>query len=133
MAVYGVSGSATYSETLTGIEQMLEVLPDNLGNQITARNVRDVVFTLYDDIQNVSSSVGSGSASGVYYINNNITGEDFGGLPGGSTFPTPTDLQTLLDKLLLYQKQKVIPFIGNINDGKLKILLNINNEDIPNL
>ena len=94
MAVYGVSGSATYSETLTGIEQMLEVLPDNLSNQITARNVRDVVFTLYEDLQNVSTSVsGSGSASGTYYSNPNTTGQDLGGIAGGSYFTGSITLQ----------------------------------------
>ena len=50
MSTYGLSGSATYSQTLTGLDEMMSVIPDNLSNQITARNVRDIVLTLYEDI-----------------------------------------------------------------------------------
>lgn len=47
MSAIGTPGSPTYSETLSGLGGMLDVLVDNSSNQITARNVRDVVYTLY--------------------------------------------------------------------------------------
>lgn len=98
MATYGVSGSATYSVSLTGLDQMMSVIPDNLANQISARNARDIILTLYTDISGISSSTNA-SASSVFYNNQNITGGDLGGIPGGSTFSN-VDLQTLLDNLL---------------------------------
>lgn len=51
MTELGVFGSATYATTLPSIDEMMNVLPDNTGNLISARDVRDVVLTLYDDIQ----------------------------------------------------------------------------------
>jgi len=99
MATYGVSGSSTYSVSLSGLDQMMSVIPDNLANQISARNVRDIVLTLYTDITGVSSSINNASASVIYYDNPDITGGDFGGIPGGSSFSN-VDLQTLFDNLL---------------------------------
>lgn len=99
MATYGVSGSSTYSVSLSGLDQMMAVIPDNLANQISARNVRDIVLTLYTDITGVSSSINNASASVIFYDNPNIMGGDFGGLTGGSSFNN-VDLQTLFDQLL---------------------------------
>lgn len=48
---YGTPGTATYSHDLGGLDQMMSVLPDNTINQITARNVRDSAFTMYNLIQ----------------------------------------------------------------------------------
>lgn len=103
MASIGATGSPTYSETLSGIDQMMTVLPDNTANQITARNVRDVAFTLYEEIMGLSSSVDSLtlglSASLIYYDNGNQSTVSVGGLTAGSTFPNIT-LQTLIDRML---------------------------------
>lgn len=99
MATYGVSGSSTYSVSLSGLDQMMSAIPDNLSNQISARNVRDIVLTLYTDIANSTASIGNASASDILYSNSNIMGGDFGGLTGGSTFSNIT-IQSLLDNLL---------------------------------
>jgi hypothetical protein len=45
---YGASGSATYAVMMNGIDPMMAVLPDNDYNQISARNLRDVVYTLWE-------------------------------------------------------------------------------------
>jgi len=85
MSSLGLSGSATYSQTLSGIEQMMEVLPDNTSNQISARNMRDVVLTLYEDIQAVSASA-SITQTGFLYTNGGSSTVEVGGWPIGSTF-----------------------------------------------
>jgi hypothetical protein len=55
-ASYGVPGSATYSQDLGGLDQMMSALLDNTINQITAKNVRDSSFTLYNIMQNTISA-----------------------------------------------------------------------------
>lgn len=47
MQEYGLSGSATYSVELDGLDPMMQILPDNNVNQISARNIRDIVYTLW--------------------------------------------------------------------------------------
>ena len=85
MSSLGLAGSATYSQTLSGIEQMMEVLPDNTSNQISAQNMRDVVLTLYEDIQAVSASA-SITQTGFLYTNGGSSTVEVGGWPIGSTF-----------------------------------------------
>lgn len=48
----GTPGSATYSQQLENIYAMLDALADNTVNDITAKDVRDVVFTLHEEILN---------------------------------------------------------------------------------
>ena len=99
----GITGSATYSQTLNGIGEIMNVLPDNTGNLVTARNLRDVSLTLYEQIVGLSSSQGSGtvsgSASGIYYTNLNPSVTSVGGLNSGSTFNN-ISIQDLLDNML---------------------------------
>jgi len=47
MLEYGLSGSATYSVELDGLDPMMQIIPDNDVNQISARNIRDIVYTLW--------------------------------------------------------------------------------------
>jgi hypothetical protein len=47
MLEYGLSGSATYSVELTGLDEMMRNIPNNDVNQISARNMRDIVYTLW--------------------------------------------------------------------------------------
>jgi hypothetical protein len=102
MSTYGLSGSATYSETLTGLDEMMSVIPDNLSNQITARNVRDIVLTLYEDISISlsSSAVTSLSASNIYFGNTNPTLTTVGGIPSGTSFTLTTTVADVLNQML---------------------------------
>jgi hypothetical protein len=86
----GTPGSATFAQTLSGIEEMLTVLPDNLANEITAQNVRDVVYTLYEDLQGMS-------ASEFVYTDDPAT-VTVGGINSGQVFASMS-LQTLFNKL----------------------------------
>ncbi len=89
MSSLGISGSATYAVSLSGIEQMMSVLPDNSGNDISARDVRNVVYTLYEDLQGVSSFSFS-------YTNLTPSTNAVGNFGVGSTFNNVT-LQELFD------------------------------------
>lgn len=91
MSSIGISGSATYAVALSGIEEMMTVLPDNLTNDITARKARDVVFTLYDQLQGLSSST-------FYYSNPNGITNPIGNWKKDGTFSNVT-LQEIFDKL----------------------------------
>jgi len=113
MSTLGLYGSATYSETLTGIEQMMTVLPDNTANQITARNVRDVVLTLYDDIQAVSASASAIPAQ-FLYTNTDLSSETIGGWPAGSSFNN-VSLQTMFDTLFYKYVAPSISISANPN------------------
>lgn len=111
MPSIGITGSATYSETLSSIQQMMSVLPDNTANQITARDVRDVTYTLYNDIIGLSNSVTSiingGSASDVYYQSPTQSTVTVGGLTAGSYFNN-ISIQVLLEQLLNPYTQPII-------------------------
>jgi hypothetical protein len=101
MSTYGLSGSATYSQTLTGLDEMMSVIPDNISNQITARNVRDIVLTLYEDLQTFSSStVTSLSASNIFFGNTNPTLTTVGGVPAGTSFTLTTTVADVLNQML---------------------------------
>jgi hypothetical protein len=104
----GNPGSATYAVTLSGIGQMMNVLPDNTSNQIMAQDVRNVVFTLYQDLtglsQSVQQSIISGSSSNVYYNNPNPSSITVGGISSGTTFSNQS-IQQIFDNMFY-------PYIG---------------------
>jgi hypothetical protein len=82
MSDLGIPGSATYAVTLSGIEEMMTVLPDNTANQILASDVRNVVLTLYDDLNGLSASMVN---AGVFTFSNpDNTSIVVGGISSGS-------------------------------------------------
>jgi hypothetical protein len=94
MSVYGVSGSGTYAVSLTGLDEMMGVLPDNDVNQIRASDVRNVVLTLWDQS-------GGGGAGSFSYTHNPVSEAStiaVGGIPVGTTFDN-VPLQTLFDNM----------------------------------
>lgn len=96
MATLGTPGSATYAVTVGSVGDMMIVLPDNTANQIQASDVRNVVLTLYEEIQGVSSSISN--ISGQTYSNSSPSTVTVGGVSAGSTFSNIT-YQQLLDVL----------------------------------
>ena len=94
MAEYGLSGSATYSVELSGLDSMMQVLPDNNYNQISARNLRDVVYTLWLN--------GGGGGSFSYTQGPPVEDKStigVGGIPANRNF-VDVPLQTFLDEML---------------------------------
>jgi hypothetical protein len=91
----GVSGSATYAVALTGIEEMLSILPNNTVNQISAQDMRNVVYTL-------SEGVGGGGYDGLYTQALPLTVKStvgLGGLSAGRTF-SEVPINLMLDTIL---------------------------------
>ena len=97
MSSIGIIGSATYAVALSGIEEMMDVLPDNTANTISAEDVRNVVFTLYEEIQGVTPST-------FYYTNLNPSTNAIGNFPLGSTFGALT-LDQVLNGIFYRQTQ----------------------------
>jgi len=93
MATYGIPTDLTYSVSLAGIDEVMSTLADNDVNLITARNVRDVVYTLYDDILNIQTFSFS-------YTSATPSTVDVGGITAGTTFSN-VSLQNLFDRMFL--------------------------------
>jgi hypothetical protein len=49
--IYGTAGSATYSVSLSSFDAVMNTTPDNTINAITAKNIRDVNFTMFKIIE----------------------------------------------------------------------------------
>ena len=86
MAIYGNTGSATYSLTLSGytgsqitsypsyIDAMMSYLADNSSNKVTSRNLRDISLTTwYFSSQFGSENIGGPSGS-IQYNNSGVLG-----------------------------------------------------------
>lgn len=96
IGTYSVTGleNVTESNQYTDIDDLLIRLPDNEDNEIDAKDIRDAVYTLWE-------RTGSGStSSSVFFQNETPTPVTVGGIPAGSTFTEPTDMQEMWNKLL---------------------------------
>lgn len=98
MATYGVIGSPTYSVSINTLGSMLNVLPDNSSNLISARDVRDVVSGLFENVSSVGASLSNIATSSLSYLNLNPTSIAVGGISYNSTF-TGSSVQSVLDRL----------------------------------
>lgn len=94
---YGGSASA---ESWSTLDDLLVQLPDNTANLIVAKNIRDSVFTLWDRIDTVEVIAASAASASSFFQNPAATPITVGGIPSGSTFPTPTNMQDMWDQLL---------------------------------
>lgn len=90
------TGSVIVSERYSAIDCLLYGLQDNSNNLITAKNVRDAVFTLWERISDLEE------ASGVLFENPNPVPFRVGGIAEGSTF-SQTNMQDMWDRLLYDQ------------------------------
>jgi len=132
LAEIGIPGSATYAQTLSGLEAMLDVLPDNDANLISARDMRDVVFTLYGDLQ-------GGSFSEFVYTDTPST-VVVGGMPENQIFASMS-LFTIFN--LMFHKDKApeasLAFVGISETqyefkqpGSPEYILALTNTGVPN-
>lgn len=95
ISTYSVSDSEsiTISNEFETLDELLVKLPDNNENLILAKDVRDSIYTLWQ--RTLSSGEGS-----VTFQNPNSTFIGVGGIPVGSSFVSPTDMQNMWNKLL---------------------------------
>lgn len=125
MTTLGVPGSPTYSQTLSGIDEMMIVLPDNNQNQIAASDVRNVVLTLYEEIQGLSSSVSS--SVGFTFSNTNLTTTSVGGISTNSNLYGKT-LQQIFDLMFYPYVRATLSLTANpsiIEFGNTSSLVNL--------
>ena len=95
---YGFPGSATYSQDLGSLDQIMSTLPDNIINQISAKNVRDSAFTMYNIIQSAIAA----NLSQVTAVGNTTSRPIFvGGLQvsGTSSFSKNVNITSTLSDL----------------------------------
>jgi hypothetical protein len=99
---YGGSASA---ESWSSLDELLVQLPDNTANLIVSKNIRDSIFTLWDRIDTVETIAASAGSASSFFQNPAATPITVGGIPSGSTFPTPTNMQDMWNQLLY-------PYVG---------------------
>jgi hypothetical protein len=88
---YGSASAIQYST----VEELLSQLPDNTQNIIVAQDIRDAVYTLWERTALTASSTAS-----AFFQNSNPTIISVGGIPSGSSFNVPVDMQTIWNQLL---------------------------------
>lgn len=103
---YSVPGSATFSRTYpfggdifseSGLDQMMSSLPNNDSNLISARDVRDSVFTLWKRGDELRDEIVA-TISNFKYTNSESLSSDLGGWKIGDNF-NEVPLQNLFDTL----------------------------------
>lgn len=97
---YG-TGSSASADRYSTVDELLTQIPDNTANLIVAQDIRDSVFTLWERIGDVETIAGSAASASSFFQNTSPTPVTVGGITAGTTFPTPTDMQTMWN-LLLY-------------------------------
>jgi hypothetical protein len=99
---YSVTGQEliTLSYAYSTVDELLSQIPDNSTNLIQASDVRDSVYTLWNQIQNVSLIAASAASASAFFQNPDPTTISVGGIPAGSTFPTQKTMQEMFDQLL---------------------------------
>jgi hypothetical protein len=96
---YG-TGSSASADRYSTVDELLGQLPDNTANLIVPQDLRDSVFTLWERIGDVELIAASAASASAFFQNSDPTPVTVGGIPSGSTFPTPTDMQTMWNQLL---------------------------------
>lgn len=108
------TSSLYYSEYETDFINLLQRLADNASNDIDAKDVRDTVWTLYNQIQTVASQSLTQSFS---YTLGTPSTIGVGGISAGSTFSN-ISFQDFLDTLLL---PYVAPQITGLTPSSLEL------------
>jgi hypothetical protein len=126
---YFISGSSSASYD-SSISSLLTRLPDNNQNLILAKDVRDPIWTLWNQIQNVASQSGSFSQA-ITYTTATPSSVTIGGILEGMTFSNES-LQGLFDLMLHPFVPAVVDLDINVgerqfgNNGTLNLSYHIN-------
>lgn len=99
-SVPGPSQSITKSNEYSTLDELLLQIPDNTQNLITPGDLRDSVYTLWQQIGSVGVIAASAASASALYTNTNPSTVAVGGFPLGTTFPTNQTMQQMWDQLL---------------------------------
>ncbi len=94
------------SEKYDSLDCLLNGLQDNTNNLITAKNVRDAVFTLWDRVDDLQSNV-----SNIVFSSPEPVPFTVAGIKSGSTF-TETNMQTIWTNLLYPEPTLIGPSLS---------------------
>ena len=117
-------GSAS-ADRYSTIDELLIQLPDNTANLIVAQDIRDSVYSLWKNIEDVSIVAASAASASAFFQNSNATPITVGGIPAGSTFSTPKTLQEMWD-LLLYPYVAPGASLGSLSNREYGAPLAVN-------
>jgi len=92
-------GSAS-ANRYSSVDDLLYELPDNNSNLIIPHDIRDSVYTLWSNINDVSIIAASAASASAFFQNSNPMLINVGGLTAGTTFTSPTNMQTMWNNLL---------------------------------
>lgn len=100
---YSVTGkeSTTYTYQYDSVDDLLEKLLDNNDNEIDPVDIRDPVLSLWRKVENIELVAASAASASSFFANPLPTTQAVGGIAQGTSFPVPTDMQTMWN-LLLY-------------------------------
>ena len=99
-SVPGPSQSITKSNEYSTLDELLLQIPDNSINLITPGDLRDSVYTLWQQIGSVGVIAASAASASALYTNSNPSTVAVGGFPLGTTFPTNQTMQQMWNQLL---------------------------------
>ena len=94
-----IFGSASATE-FTTVQELLSQLPDNSAYAIQPRDVRDSIYTLWEQISAVGIIAGSAASASSLFLNPNPTTIETGGINIGTTFSPSQTMQQMWDALL---------------------------------
>lgn len=117
-------GSAS-ADRYSTIDELLIQLPDNTANLIVAQDIRDSVYSLWKNIEDVSIVAASAASASAFFQNSNATPITVGGIPAGSTFSTPKTMQEMWD-LLLYPYVAPGASLGSLSNREYGAPLAVN-------
>lgn len=117
-------GSAS-ADRYSTVDELLYQLPDNAANLIVAQDIRDSVYTLWMNIEDVGTIAASAASASAFFYNPNPTPITVGGIPAGSTFSTPKTMQEMWD-LLLYPYVSPGASLGSLSNREYGSPLSVN-------
>jgi hypothetical protein len=130
MIIGTYSGGSASAYEYTTLPELLNQMPDNVGNLIDAINIRNSVYTLWERISDVQTVASQSASASTTYTNSTPTPQTIGGIPAGSTFSNKT-MSEMWDALLYpYIAPSASLSIGSLNGGSLREFGRSNNVDL---
>ena len=90
MIIGTYSGGSASAYEYTTLPELLNQIPDNVGNLIDAINIRNSVYTLWERISDVQTVASQSASASTTYTNLTPTPNTVGGISAGSTFTNQT-------------------------------------------
>ena len=110
MIIGTYSGGSASAYEYSTLPELLNQIPDNVGNLIDAVNIRNSVYTLWQRVSQVQTVASQSASASTTYTNLTPTPNPIGGIPAGTTFNNKT--MTEMWDALLYPYIAPLPSLG---------------------